>query len=310
MHLSDLPTALLATASILHLTTAQTTYPPSSSKRGLAYVKPDDDAADNAFWTDSSLTWYYNWQATPSSQLSSSSLQFVPMLWGSANSNGFHDTVKSQLDSGKNITHVLGFNEPDGCHGVEGGSCLDAQTAAKIWIREMEPLKELGVKLGAPAVTSAPTGFNWLANWFSACDGQCNPDFIPVHYYGDFQGFASHIGQVNATYGNMTMWVTEWAFPKSKNLEGSQEFFNQSVAFVERVPYIDRYSYFGAFRSSASNVGKNAAMLTQKGQLTDIGAWYLGKAATGNIPKGDAVRTTRFAGSVGLVIAVGLWCVG
>lgn len=55
-----------------------------------------------------------------------------------------------------------------------------------------------------------------------------------MHYYGNFEGFASHVGQVNATYANMTMWVTEWAFPEEK-LEETQDFYNQSIAFLDRV---------------------------------------------------------------------------
>ena len=73
--------------------------------------------------------------------------------------------------------------------------------------------------------------------------------------------------------------------------------------------YIEKYSYFGGFRSSVSNVGPNSALLTQKGELTDLGAWYLGKAATGNIPKGDAPRVARFAGSIALVISAAIWCI-
>ena len=53
-----------------------------------------------------------------------------------------------------------------------------------------------------------------------------------------------------------------------------------------------------------SNVGPNAALLTQDGKLTDIGAWYLGQKATGNIPKGDAAMASRFAGWSLLVLAV------
>jgi hypothetical protein len=34
-------------------------------------------------------------------------------------------------------------------------------------------------------------------------------------------------------------------------------------------------------------VGPNASMLDQDGQLTDIGSWYLGGAATGHVPKGS-----------------------
>ena len=59
---------------------------------------------------------------------------------------------------------------------------------------------------------------------------------------------------------------------------------------------ITHYSYFGAFRSSVSNVGPNAAMLTEKGELTDIGSFYLGGSATGNKPKGAAGRLSVFAG--------------
>ncbi|KAI5364028.1 Putative glycoside hydrolase superfamily [Septoria linicola] len=283
----------------------------TSAKRGLAQVETSE-ASDNHFWTSGDLTWYYNWKVTPDAGLESSSLQFMPMLWGPTNGNdqSFYTQVKSMIDGGRNVSHVLGFNEPDGCgSNIYGGSCLDAQTAATTWIREIEPLKDLGVKLGAPAVTSAPSGFNWLQNFFTACDGQCTPDFIPIHYYGDFQGLASHVGQVNATYENMTMWVTEWAYP-DESLEDTQDFYNQSIAFFDRIDYITHYSYFGGFRSSVSNVGPNSAMLTQSGDLTDIGAWYLGKAATGNVPKGGAPRVAGFAGSGLLVLAALLWCLG
>ncbi len=47
---------------------------------------------------------------------------------------------------------------------------------------------------------------------------------------------------------------------------------------------VTHYSYFGSFRSFTSNVGVNVAMLTSNGSLTDIGSWYLGGNATGNIP--------------------------
>lgn len=116
---------------------------------------------------------------------------------------------------------------------------------------------------------------------------------------------ASHIGQVNVTYLNMSMWVTEYGYPE-QSLEVTQDFYNQSSSFLNRVPYIARYSYFGSFRSDVSNVGPNAAMLTQDGELTDIGAWYLGKAATGNIPKGDAAQVAGFAGWAFLVLAVSI----
>lgn len=71
--------------------------------------------------------------------------------------------------------------------------------------------------------------------------------------------------------------------------------------------YITHYSYFGSFRSDVSNVGPNVAMLTQSGDLTDIGSWYLGGSKTGNIPKGGVGRKTICAASGFLVFGISLW---
>ena len=71
--------------------------------------------------------------------------------------------------------------------------------------------------------------------------------------------------------------------------------------------YITHYSYFGSFRSDVSNVGPNAAMLTQNGDLTDIGSWYLGGTATGKVPKGAAGKKSIFAGSMLLVVLTAIW---
>ena len=73
------------------------------------------------------------------------------------------------------------------------------------------------------------------------------------------------------------------------------------------ISYITHYSYFGAFRSDVSNVGPNAAFLTQDGKLTNIGSWYLGGTATGKIPKGAAGRNTAFAGASVIIALMTLW---
>lgn len=54
------------------------------------------------------------------------------------------------------------------------------------------------------------------------------------------------------------------------------------------IRYVTHYSYFGSFRSDVSNVGPNAAMIDQDGELTNIGSWYLGGSATGNVPEGGS----------------------
>ena len=65
-------------------------------------------------------------------------------------------------------------------HPLSGGSDIPAETAAQIWMQQMQPLAKQGVKLGAPACTGAETGVQWTQNFFKACI-DCTIDFIPVH---------------------------------------------------------------------------------------------------------------------------------
>ena len=184
--------------------------PVASSKRGLVHVPSQQYPQDDAIWDapNSDLSWYYNYQSKPSPAFADNSkFEFVPMLWGSSSS--FLSDVQSQIKAGANITYVLGFNEPDGdsstyvfrrdlciyghathrktCqmmltlkHLISGGSEIPAETAAQIWMRQMEPLAKQGVKLGAPACTGAETGLQWTQDFFKACIN-CTIDFIPVH---------------------------------------------------------------------------------------------------------------------------------
>jgi hypothetical protein len=47
-------------------------------------------------------------------------------------------------------------------------------------------------------------------------------------------------------------------------------------------------------------------MLTQKGELTDIGSWYMGGAATNNIPESSAT-TSSVSGTFALSIVAAMW---
>lgn len=79
----------------------------------------------------------------------------------------------------------------------------------------------------------------------------------------------------------MPLWVVEYGY-NDQNLTTTQEFFNQSLPYLDGSDAVQRYCWFGFFRSIVSNVGPNQAMLDPYGNLTDIGSWYLGGDATGN----------------------------
>lgn len=187
-----------------------------SDKRGLCFVPNADYPEDNQIWTreGSSITWYYNYQSLPSpayADLPQEQFEFVPMMWGVNSSSLGDDTflreVTDMIESGRSITHVLGFNEPDATNAV-GGSNIVPQDAARAWVANFEPLAEKGVKLGLPAVTGGWDGLPWLKQFLGNCSAlistteekNCTWDFLPVHWYDNFEGLASHIGERQATY--------------------------------------------------------------------------------------------------------------
>lgn len=101
---------------------------------------------------------------------------------------------------------------------------------------------------------------------------------------------------VGNRWPGVEIWVTEYAYAH-RPLADTQSFFNETLDYFDEEDHIGRYTYFGAFRSSASNVGQDAVFLNNDGDLTDLGAWYIGQDATGVDPRsGDetdslAVRT-------------------
>jgi hypothetical protein len=71
------------------------------------------------------------------------------MIWGApANDQDFMflNNVTDLIKGGTNITHVLGFNEPDGPWS-QGGSNMSVSSAVHSWLREVAPLQPWGYKL-------------------------------------------------------------------------------------------------------------------------------------------------------------------
>ena len=84
----------------------------------------------------------------------------MPILFGPDSSTtdySFLDAVTTQIKADVEVEYVLGFNEPDG-ESDSGGRNIHVDIAAKTWIRQMEPLRKHGVKLGGPVVTGSSSG--------------------------------------------------------------------------------------------------------------------------------------------------------
>jgi len=166
---------------------------PKSPKRGLVSVSTNNPQDEPLFVKpNNGLTWYYNYGISPTPayiNLTQSDIEFVPMLWGVSNVTGstFLKNITTLIDKGRNISHVLSFNEPD-VNFTSKGSQVSPDAAAASWILNFDPLRKMGVKVGAPCVHANETGFAWLDKFYAACKkrkSNCAADFMNIHVFGN-----------------------------------------------------------------------------------------------------------------------------
>lgn len=158
------------------------------------------------------------------------------MLWGlrplEDKPDQFFATISSLISNGVEITHILSFNEPEMPQNV-GGSDISPVSAATIFKSQILRLQsEKSLKIGAPSVSGSPEGLNWLREFFKECGDDCKPDFLPIHWYGNFLGLKQHVENVRELYPELDIWVTEFAYP-NVGLNETQQFYNESVSFFE-----------------------------------------------------------------------------
>ncbi|KAK7469376.1 hypothetical protein VKT23_003851 [Stygiomarasmius scandens] len=233
-------------------------------KRGVSFPSTNNQAdMMNLNQTKSEIFWQYDWGISPAPFLADSGIEYVPMQWGAGGIENLSTALASQ-----NAKHLLAFNEPD----FDEQSNIDPNFAAQLWMQYIEPLKSTGIKLGGPAVSSGATGIPWLQTFFSACSN-CSIDFLPVHWYGEgVEGFYDYLFSTHSTFGNITLWVTEYA-DTSLNATDVETFLNQTTAFMDTLDFVERYAWFGFFRPEN---GSAYNFLEADGGLNSLGRSYIG----------------------------------
>jgi len=226
-----------------------------------------DSNGDAGQWATGKVSWYYTW----SPYRANVGTEFVPMLWGAKQAGDF---AKQANNGGFNGAHeILGFNEPE-----QGGQAnLSPGDAANLWRQYMQPMAGKGFRLGAPAVSSAPQGKQWLQAFFGACGG-CQIDFVPIHWYGSDAGeFERYVTDIHNSFGR-NIWVTEWAcvqFGNGPNCEQQNvyNFMGQTTLWLDQQPWVERFSWFG---SRVQGIPDTDAILAPDGRSrTALGNQYV-----------------------------------
>ncbi|KAI0024021.1 glycoside hydrolase family 128 protein [Xylariomycetidae sp. FL0641] len=308
------------TGMLLHTSMTQAA---GSSKAGMSYAGDSHETDYEVILSsDSPISWYYTWspyQAPPEifPDGAQSRIEFVPALHGI---DTLDDDIK-QLDGLPDSSkHLFTFNEPDGTTG-SGGSSISPEDAAKAYIDQVVPLRDR-FQISHPSVTGSGRGLQWLKDFSSACwdideDNGCPTDFVTAHWYGNFEGLASWLGQLGNFYkssdsgldGDLKIWVSEFALVQQDESE-TFAMMNQTLPYLDNLDSVEKYAWFGVFRPKDANdwTGDSVSLLQNDGGLSELGAYYLGGEENG-FKKGDqgigsggngndGLRAERMAGMV------------
>ncbi|KAF9524085.1 glycosyl hydrolase catalytic core-domain-containing protein [Crepidotus variabilis] len=227
---------LFTVASLFSLVAAGS----KNSKRGLCFAAGDTPGdIINANQSSSVVSWQYNWNSLPPAYLATSNIKYIPMQWGSSGIESFAEQVKAQ-----GADTILAFNEPDFVNEAN----MQPDEAAKLWMQYLQPLKSQGIRLGGPAVSASSTGKPWLSAFLAACD-KCTIDFIPLHWYGSgSESLYNYLWDIHTQYPKYPIWITEFA-ETSTNDTVVADFLNQTTTYLDTLDWIERYAWFGYFRS-------------------------------------------------------------
>lgn len=147
--LTLLLSAVLAVLAVLPLNA-------QAAQRGLAWGTNDNWGTNIA---NGLIRWYWHWQDGPNSRFAGK-LEFVPCFWGPKYWSQWNQR-KQEMNA--NVPKaLLAFNEPD----ISGQSNLDPTTAANLWMQEIQPWKQRGVRLGSPQIV---WNQDWLSQFMNIC---------------------------------------------------------------------------------------------------------------------------------------------
>ncbi len=263
---------------------------PVVGKRGLAgasTAKRNPEAVKKL-----GASWYYNWSVK---RPDNPPVEWVPMLWGP---NTVTDKNIATLKKGKEQGHykaLLGFNEPD--HPKQAN--MTVKQAIKLWPK----LESTGLRLGSPA-PMRPNGV-WFDNFMQQAQQRgLRVDFIALHYYQDFtnpnavKSLEKKLRKMHQKY-HKPIWITEigtldirtWGYKHrtAPTSPKAQKYMQQVTAMLERLPFVERYSWFkDSCQPGASQTKLECSLTTlfdAKGELTQIGRLYAQRAQPASDPK-------------------------
>ena len=208
-----------------------------------------------------STQWYYSWNAGGKSTLD---IEFVPMRH-----NGKWPPYK-KINELKNVTHVLGFNEPN----QKDQANMTVEQALAQWPK----LQASGLRLGSPSPNDAERGLKWLYQFMDEADKRgLRVDFVTVHYYkADWPAkkLIAWLQKIHKRTGGRPIWLTEfnngapWTKGHNPTYAENSKKLDEYCKIMDAAKFVERYAIFSVGPETKQR------QLIKKGELTPTGEWY------------------------------------
>jgi len=231
---------------------------------------PNYDYNKLSTWQGSTVGLIYSWNADVVPGASDLGFTYAPMLWGWDNAEDF----KSKAVKGyANV--ALGCNEPD----QAGQSNMNAASGIQLWQQYMLPLADEGYFLISPAVSSAPAGKTWMADFMAGCT-DCKVGGIAVHWYGtDLTEFQDYVTYWHTTY-NLPVYVTEYAdqdFNGGAQADSDQiwAFMEGATSWLNSQDWVAAHCWFGAMQNLVNVNPLNSLMNSAGDGPNDLGSYFI-----------------------------------
>ena len=198
-----------------------------TSKKGWAGGAYEAGMVDSA--------WRYDWDNAGQSTLN---IEYVPMRHN-ANWNSY-----SNINNKQNVTHALGFNEPD----KSDQANMTVDQALGQWPN----LTASGLRLGSPAPSDASSGLDWLYAFIDEADARnYRVDFVAVHFYKNNWTASQMYNWLRSIHlrTGRPVWITEWNngcnwTTPHPTYEQNAAKISELITMLDSAPFVERYSIY------------------------------------------------------------------
>lgn len=219
------------------------------------------------------VSWYYNWSMEALKYTSFQELQYVPMMWGHAETD---DTIIRRFPK-FGYKYVLAYNEPDRTDQAN----MEVEEA----VEGMKDFMNKDLYVGSPATALCPP---WSKNWFQPFmtemqKNNMDVDFIAVHHYWNWyqdEGAAAFVELIDKTWEmyHKPIWITEFSINgdpgnNREQLAAVEGYMQKVLPELDKRDYVERYAWF-SFSSSNPRNGASALLNWYTGEIRNLGKLY------------------------------------